>query len=124
MANEQLTSYIQKELKKGVSEEQIRQALTKANWATADVNEAFKSIKPIVKEVKKVVPEEVKPKKLEPEQILKGIIGEEAIKEEKVIEEPVKTEESWFNRKKRLILIAIGIFILIMIYYIYEFIKS
>jgi len=123
MANEQLTSYIQKELKKGVSEEQIRQALVKANWATADVDEAFKTVKVVPKEVKKVVPEESEPKKLEPEQALKEIIGEE-VKKEKVTEEPVKTEESWFNRKKRLIFIVIGLFLLIIFYYIFEYIQS
>ncbi len=117
MANEKLTGYVQKELKKGVSEEQIRQALVKSGWATADIDEAFKTVK--------VVPKEIKPKKPEPEpeQALKEIIGEE-VKEEKVTEEPVKTEESWFNRKKRLIFIVIGLFLLIIFYYVYEYIQS
>lgn len=122
MANKQLTGYIQKKLGKGVSEEQIRQALTKSGWATADVDEAFKTVKVVPKDVKKVVLEESKPKKLEPEQVIKEIIGEE-VKEEKVTEEPVKTEESWFNRKKRLIFIVIGL-LLIIFYYIFEYIQS
>lgn len=64
-----------------------------------------------------------KPEKLGSEQVLQSIIEEET-KKEKTTEEPVKTEESWFNYKKVLILIFIGLFSLIMFYYILEYIKS
>lgn len=111
MAKEQLIGYVRRELKKGLSEEQIRQALVRARWTTSDIDEAFKSVKPI--------PKNIKPQKPEPEQALKETIKEETKKEEIT----VKTKESWFNRKK-LIFGIIGLLALIVVYYAYEFIRS
>lgn len=110
MANRQIIDYVQTELGKGFSEEQIRQALVKAGWKAIDIDDAFKSVK--------AIPQEVKLKKPDPEQVLKEITKEG-------IKEPKKTERSWFNRKKLLIYLVIGLLLfLLVIYYIYEFVQS
>lgn len=116
MVNKQLINYIQKELRKGFSEEQIRQPLVKTGWTITDIDDAFKSIK--------AVPKETKPKKLDPEQVLKEIVGEET-KKGQITKESVKTKEFPFNRKRLIILAIIGLFVLLLIsYYIYEYIQS